>query len=186
MMSQPSIQMPTLSSSSVSRVSEDQRKNLEQVLPKLLAFVSVFERLHVAIFYFTGRYYHISKRLLQVRYIFNRKLTEERPHYAFLGFLIFLQLFISSVLWIRRKFITTPTKQSDVISSSAKENKAAHLTSGSGQCSLCLESIKNPTATTCGHVFCWDCIMEWCSNKAECPLDRTPQKNSQLLPVYGI
>ena len=28
-------------------------------------------------------------------------------------------------------------------------------------CSICLDTYKNPRRTQCGHVFCRDCIIEW-------------------------
>lgn len=43
------------------------------------------------------------------------------------------------------------------------------------QCAVCLESIVRPVLLSdCEHVFCQECISEWCKNSSNCPLCRKP------------
>jgi peroxin-10 len=53
------------------------------------------------------------------------------------------------------------------------------------KCTLCLEEMKDPSVTTCGHVFCWHCISDWCREKAECPLCRQMSLVQHILPLRG-
>ncbi|KAK4696617.1 hypothetical protein P7C71_g1337, partial [Lecanoromycetidae sp. Uapishka_2] len=53
------------------------------------------------------------------------------------------------------------------------------------KCTLCLEPMKDPSVTTCGHVFCWTCILDWIAEKPECPLCRQSVLGQHVLPLRG-
>ncbi|KAE8348640.1 Pex12 amino terminal region-domain-containing protein [Aspergillus coremiiformis] len=53
------------------------------------------------------------------------------------------------------------------------------------RCTLCLEPFKDPSVTTCGHVFCWTCVRDWVREKPECPLCRQDVLLSKVLPLRG-
>ncbi|KAI8635361.1 Pex12 amino terminal region-domain-containing protein [Xylariaceae sp. FL1651] len=54
------------------------------------------------------------------------------------------------------------------------------------KCTLCLEELKDPAATQCGHVFCWACIGDWVREKPECPLCRREAMVQHILPLRAV
>jgi len=68
-----------------------------------------------------------------------------------------------------------------------KNEKEMEWISGTQQrkCTLCLEELKDPSVTVCGHVFCWGCIGDWAREKPECPLCRQSCLVQHVLPLRG-
>ncbi|OGE52347.1 hypothetical protein PENARI_c010G07465 [Penicillium arizonense] len=182
--------------------------------------VSPIYALSIATFYFTGSYYHLSKRLWRLRYVFTKKIeeNEQRIGYEVLGVLLVLQIAVQGFLHARK--LGASMNEDEVSSAEGGESRseggalissiqnpsAIPLLPASvplydldedpsavswipeGQqrkCTLCLEQFKDPSVTTCGHVFCWICVRDWVREKPECPLCRQEVLLSKVLPLRG-
>lgn len=119
---------------------------------------------HLAFFYFSGAYYHVSKRIWGMKYIFTKRLQphEQRVGYEVLGVLLFAQIAVQAY-----------SKMSEFMDNGSAENaekEAGLLSKPAGQdeaqvdleneevmayvqgdmarkCTLCLESMKDPTVS---------------------------------------
>ncbi|KAJ5806361.1 uncharacterized protein N7503_003963 [Penicillium pulvis] len=176
--------------------------------------------LSIATFYFTGSYYHLSKRIWRLRYVFTKKIdeNEQRIGYEVLGVLMILQAAVQGFLHVRKigesmnnadtegaGAETTQSQGGAVIASIQHPVSVPMLSASSprydleedpgavawipdGQqrkCTLCLDAFKDPSLTTCGHVFCWICVRDWVREKPECPLCRQEVLLSKILPLRG-
>ena len=214
------------------------RENLDTIMsPSSVHAVSL------ALFYLTGAYYQLSKRVWGLRYIFTWKVpdSDQRGGYEVLGVLLALQLSVQAWLHFEETVgqaveegqdapLKVVAGKGDVTarrlgeidasldakaytrnnallldSSAAAKNsmplsnisrithtpvQAPRINENSDltlankevmawmsspqqrKCTLCLEPMRYPSVTVCGHTFCWDCIIDWCREKPECPLCR--------------
>ena len=56
------------------------------------------------------------------------------------------------------------------------------------ECTICLDTAKEPVLTKCGHMFCWPCIYNWLDSKngrAKCPNCKNIITKDDLIPVYA-
>jgi peroxin-10 len=194
--------------------------------------------LSLATFYFSGAYYHLSKRLWGLRYVFTKRIgeNEKRAGYEVLGVLMVLQMVVQGALHVRNTLESSrsisvggPTTAmlgngvelslsnpdpSDLLldapvayHTSSSLSATTHTpilpnsqprydlsdpevmvwiaTPQQRKCTLCLEPMRDPSVTTCGHVFCWTCIQDWVQEKAECPLCRQSVRAQKVLPLRG-
>ena len=79
------------------------------------------------------------------------------------------------------KPIVQPRQDDEIVLFSGKE---IVVSDALGACSICMSDIRAPTATVCGHIFCWECITEWTSEDGNpCPTCRTTSLPQDLLPL---
>lgn len=206
---------------------------------------SPISALSLTIFYFSGAYYMLSKRLFGLRYIFTRKLTDsdQRVGYEVLGVLLVLQMIVQGYIhmqdtWKNVQSTNLPANASGAAGGSAVLDggveistdttisapllfESHHGTDPAAQrehlakitntplpqphrydlndpetmqwidgkqqrkCTLCLEPMKDASATTCGHIFCWTCITDWLREQPMCPLCRQNALAQHVLPLRG-
>lgn len=159
---------------------------------------SIYHALGLAVFYFTGAYYNLAKRVWGLRYIFTRRLEkhEQRTGYQVLGVLLMAQLVVQGYMHVRTTYDGSPAEPEPVVRTKTQQHaredqlglddeKTMRWIPGPQQrkCTLCLEAMRDPSVTTCGHVFCWSCIGDWVREKPECPLCRQVVLAQHVLPL---
>lgn len=181
-----------------------QEHTLAKLLNMLSTVVNIVSQVHMATFYWTGSHYHLAKRVAGVHYveidqIGVREAGRSQP-YELLGLLVSAQLTLQLAYYcltlIDRLTPTQHTplqavaedtstaraeKNSETVSARASESAEEASVVTEMKCSLCLDSVRNAAALTCGHIFCWDCIIPWCNQHSECPVCRTCVQPRQVI-----
>ncbi|KAM4737617.1 peroxisome biogenesis factor 10 isoform 2-T2 [Anableps anableps] len=157
-------------------LTEQQRRACQPAVFVIQQSVALLQRLHVALFYISGSFYHVSKRAAGISYLRvtgpNAGEPTIRSSYRLLGTVSFLQLLIAVALQLNNFRQRQRARQEWRLYRNLSPQHSASSNPRAARCTLCLEARRHATCSPCGHLFCWECITEWCNTKAECPLCR--------------
>ena len=59
------------------------------------------------------------------------------------------------------------------------------LNAGRFDCNICLDDVREPIVTQCGHLFCWSCLYRWLNtNHQTCPLCKAGVTKENVVPLF--
>lgn len=132
-------------------------------------------------FFYYGRFLTLSHRLMDIRFVQKRKPISADGGYVLLGHFLLIR-FILVAIQYKTKSKSNGSERLRQSREEEEEEVESKSSNSFGDCRLCLAPMQSPSVTACGHVFCWNCIMEWTTKKSECPICRAVTLPQQTIP----
>lgn len=152
-------------------------------------FVNLIKDAHLITFYLFGDHYLISKRATGVSYISLSDDTSTTTTFELINNLVGFMSIVKLILnlsnqhkemefQINGREAVEKAQPGEVLKTSSSDLNM--------QCHLCSSLRIEPTATLCGHLFCWTCIHNWLKERNECPVCRMPTEPSRLIHLINF
>jgi E3 ubiquitin-protein ligase RNF5 len=56
---------------------------------------------------------------------------------------------------------------------------------GRFECNVCLEDVREPIVTQCGHLYCWPCLYRWLNTgHSTCPMCKAGISEENVIPLF--
>ena len=173
------------------RVAEDEaigsetKGTIDVALDTAQVVLPQVHRLNISAFFLGSAFYHLSKRLTGIEYIrigvFGER--DKAPSFRLLGAVSLINVVaaVCHTVWSRWRSARCAKR-----ASAAVVERSPSAPSSCRRCVLCLDAMRSPSCcSTCGHTFCWTCIMESLSVNAECPLCRVRTEPRQVVALMN-
>lgn len=69
-----------------------------------------------------------------------------------------------------------------------KESGESEKNDSTFECAICLDFVKEPVVSLCGHLFCWPCLHTWLEtrpNRQFCPVCKAAISRDKVVPLYS-
>uniref|UniRef100_A0A182PL40 RING-type E3 ubiquitin transferase n=1 Tax=Anopheles epiroticus TaxID=199890 RepID=A0A182PL40_9DIPT len=173
---------------------ETVKDGLHKLIDTLRVVVPYIRGFHTSLFYINGGKYHISKRLTGINYVLIRNwLKEDHSIYGYkvLGYVTLTQLVLALTAryqQYRSQPIPKPKPVPGIRSPTAgrKQSSPGPSSQDARNCALCMDTTQDISVTQCGHLFCWQCILNWLDQRQICPICRETIKKTRVVRLQNF
>ena len=171
-------------------IREDAKKKLLTTISYGEIVLEYLSRINVCLFYFHGTFYQLAKRVTGIRYVnFSETEAEDntRASFRLMGCVASVHLALTLLYGVykARLLFLTDSPAPPVSDVTSQSESSGSYVKPEERCSLCLDRLGSrgvTTATPCGHLYCWSCLLDSLARTPDCPLCRQIVQPCRIIP----